>query len=206
MAAQQPNKELLFQTLKDLKTKQAAIDAKWEKAADRQLLAFFVELIPLALNVERCSIFIANPKETSAWLQCGTGMMERSIKVPTAGSMVGEVISTGKVFVEEDLENRTGAHTDLVLKTGFHVRDTLCVPIYGMATKSVTGVIQVLNKKTSKREDIYSQQDIDILNKTAFHIQMSIENLYIRQDFARVSEALGKQIKILQHKIKTLQR
>jgi signal transduction protein with GAF and PtsI domain len=164
-----------------------------------------VEFIPLALHVERCSIFIANPKETNVWLQCGTGLKERSIKVPTAGAMVGEVVSTGKILIEEDLENRSGAHTDLVLKTGFYARDTLCVPIFGMATKSVTGVIQVLNKKTSKREGIYSEQDIEILQKTAFHIQMSIENLYIRQDFARVSDALGKQIKILEHKIKTLQ-
>jgi hypothetical protein len=119
--------------------------------------------------------------------------------------MVSEVVSTGKVFIEEDLENRTGAHTDLVLKTGFRARDALCVSIYGMATKSVTGVIQVLNKKTSKREDMYSDQDIEILRKTAFHIQMSIENLYIRQDFARVSDALGKQMKILEHKINTRQ-
>lgn len=206
MKTHQPNKELLLQTLKELKAKQAAIDAKWEKAADRQLLEFFVELIPLALNVERCSIFIANPKQANVWLQCGTGLKERSIKVPAATSIVGEVVSTGKVLIEEDLENRMGAHSDVALRTGFNARDTLCVPIYGMATKTITGAIQVLNKKTTKREDIYTEQDISILKKTAFHIQMSIENLYIRQDFARVSEALGNQIKILEHKIKTLRQ
>jgi signal transduction protein with GAF and PtsI domain len=205
MKTQQPNKKLLLQTLKDLKAKQSAIDAKWKKAADRQLLEFFVELIPLALNVERCSIFIVNSKQSNIWLQCGTGLKERSIKVPAAGSIVGEVVSTGKVLIEEDLENRMGAHSDVALKTGFHARDTLCVPIYGMATKTITGAIQVLNKKTIKREDIYTEHDISILKKTAFHIQMSIENLYIRQDFARVSEALGKQIKVLEHKILTLQ-
>lgn len=201
---EQPNKQLLLQTLKELKAKQAAIDAKWEKAADRQLLEFFVELIPLAINVERCSIFIANPKQANVWLQCGTGLKERSIKVPASGSIVGEVISTGKLLIEEDLENRMGAHSNVALKTGFHARDTLCVPIYGMATKTITGAIQVLNKRTTKREDIYTEQDIGILRKTAFHLQMSIENLYIRQDFARVSEALGNQIKVLEHKIKTL--
>jgi hypothetical protein len=63
--AQQINKHILFQPLKELKAKHAAIDAKRKQAADRQLLAFFVMLIPLALKVERCSIFIANPKEIS---------------------------------------------------------------------------------------------------------------------------------------------
>lgn len=194
------NKQELLIRLKDLKDKQARVDAKWKQTGNRELLSFFVELIPMALSVERCSIFIADPKSNNLWLQCGTGLTERSIKVPVDNSIVGEVISSGKVLVDEDLENRFGAHNTVSARTGFHPRDTLCVPIMGVATKKVCGVIQVLNKKTVSRSDVYTQEDIGVLQKLAFHLQMNIENIYLRQELGTVSQALAEKIRILERK------
>jgi len=192
----------VHQKLNELRKKQKIIDAKWKLAGDRQMLSCFAELVPMALNVERCSIFISDPKSENVWLQCGTGVKDRSIKVTTEASIVGETISTGKPVMVEDLEDRMGAHFEVSVKTGFTPRNTLCVPIFGMASKKVAGAIQVLNKTNRQiGKDLYSQDDIDILEKLAYNIQMTIENLYLRQEFSKVSKAMSQQIKMLEEKL-----
>lgn len=195
----------LPQKLNELRKKQKIIDAKWKLAGDRQMLSCFTELVPMALNVERYSIFISDPKSENVWLQCGTGVKERSIKVTTEASIVGETISTGKPVIVEDLEDRMGAHFEVSVKTGFRPRNTLCVPIFGMASKKVAGAIQVLNKTNRQiGTDLYSKDDIDMLEKLAYNIQMTIENLYLRQEFSKVSKAMSQQIKLLEEKLGVL--
>jgi signal transduction protein with GAF and PtsI domain len=191
--------------LKELRKKQKIIDAKWEQAGDRKMLSCFVELVPMALNVERCSIFIADPKSANVWLQCGTGVKERSIKVAREASIVGETIATGKSVIVEDLEDRTGAHFEVAVKTGFTPKNTLCVPIFGMASRKVAGVIQVLNKTNYKfGQPIYSENDIQLLEKLAYNIQMTIENIYLRQEFSKISRAMSQQIKLLEDKLRLM--
>ena len=188
--------------LEQLRQKQKIIDAKWKLAGDRQMLSCFVDLVPMALNVERCSIFISDPKSENVWLQCGTGLKERAIKVTTEASIVGETISTGKPVIVEDLEDRMGAHFEVSVQTGFTPRNTLCVPIYGMSSKKVAGAIQVLNKTNRMiGKELYSKDDIEMLEKLAYNIQMTIENLYLRQEFSKVSKAMSKQIKILEERL-----
>ena len=195
----------LHQKLNELRKKQKIIDAKWKLAGDRKMLSCFAELVPMALNVERCSIFISDPKSDNVWLQCGTGVQERSIKVTTEASIVGETISTGKPVIVEDLEDRMGAHFEVSVKTGFTPRNTLCVPIFGMSSKKVAGAIQVLNKKNRQiGKDLYSQDDVNMLEKLAYNIQMTIENLYLRQEFSKVSKAMSQQIKMMEGKLSVL--
>ena len=192
----------VHQKLEELRKKQKIIDAKWKLAGDRQMLSCFVDLVPMALNVERCSIFISDPKSENVWLQCGTGLKERAIKVTTEASVVGETISTGKPVIVEDLEDRMGAHFEVSVQTGFRPRNTLCVPIFGMSSKKVAGAIQVLNKtRKLSGGELYSDDDIKMLEKLAYNIQMTIENLYLRQEFSKVSKAMSQQIKILEEKL-----
>ena len=80
--------------LEELRNKQQLLTNAWEKVNKNQLLELFVELLPPALNVERCGIFILDPKEDNVWLRCGTGVEQKQIQVPRWGSMVGTVIST----------------------------------------------------------------------------------------------------------------
>lgn len=194
----------LQKKLADIRAKQKAVDAKWKQTGNREMLEFFVELIPMALSVARCSIFILDPKAANIWLQCGTGLEERSISVGTENSIVGEVISTGRMVVAEDLEERMGAHYEVAMKTGFQPRNTLCVPIVGTSTKKVAGAIQVLNKQTHVTDNVYTETDIDILKKLARHIQNHIENIFLRQELSKVSHAMSNQIKALENKLKAM--
>ncbi|MGD8558773.1 MAG: GAF domain-containing protein [Gammaproteobacteria bacterium] len=205
-AAQQPplDKSDLQKKLNEIRAKQKAVDAKWQKTGNRGMLEFFVEVIPMALNVDRCSIFVLDPKSANIWLHCGTGVEERSISVGKENSIVGDVVSTGRMVIADDLEERMGAHYEVAMQTGFQPRNTLCVPIIGTSTKKVTGAIQVLNKRTHVVENIYSEKDIEILNKLARLIQNHIENVFLRQELSKISQAMSNQIKVLEGKLKTM--
>jgi len=189
--------------LNELKKKQQVVDAKWKSAGDRNMLSCFADLVPMALKVERCSIFVLDPKTSDVWLQCGTALTENAIKVSVDGSIVGEVISTGRSVVVEDMEDRVGAHYDVSMQTGFHPRNTLCVPILSSASKKVaTGAIQVLNKAyPGLGQELYTRKDIELLQKLALNIQMTIENIYLRQEFSKISKAMSEQIRLLESKL-----
>lgn len=192
----------LYQKLEILRDKQKKVDAKWKQAGDRNLLACFVELVPKALNVARCSIFILDPKSSNVWLQCGTELKENAIRVSVENSIVGETISAGRPMVADDLRDRMGAHYEVALRTGFEPRDTLCVPIINNSTKKVIGAIQVLNKiNPPLGQDPYNAQDIELLQKMAYNIQYTIENIYLRQEFSKISKAMMQQIQTLESKL-----
>lgn len=195
----------LRQKLEILREKQKQVDAKWKQAGDRNLLACFVDLVPMALNVARCSIFILDPKSSNVWLQCGTGLKENAIRVSVDGSIVGETISSGRPMIADDLQDRMGAHYEVSLKTGFEPRDTLCVPIINMTSKKVIGAIQVLNKISPPRgQDPYTAKDIELLQKLAYNIQLTIDNIYLRQEFSKISKAMMQQIQLLEGKLSML--
>ena len=195
----------LRQKLEILREKQKQVDAKWKQAGDRNLLACFVDLVPMALNVARCSIFILDPKSSNVWLQCGTGLKENAIRVSVDGSIVGETISSGRPMIADDLQERMGAHYEVSLKTGFEPRDTLCVPIINMTSKKVIGAIQVLNKISPPRgQDPYTAKDIELLQKLAYNIQITIDNIYLRQEFSKISKAMMQQIQLLESKLSML--
>lgn len=192
-------KQVLEKKLAELKKKQQLIDGAWDKVSNQKLVEFFVELVPKVLNVERCSIFVLDPVADNLWLHCGTGVKQRQITVPKWNSIVGQVVSSGEMTEEYDLENTVGAHDTIDVKTGFVSRDTLCVPIKSVTKDKVTGAIQVLNKMDAGK---YTDEDISILTKVAFHIQMHVENVFIRQQMVRISEDMGKKIKMLEEKLR----
>lgn len=184
--------------LLDLRNKQKKIDAVWSKAGNRKLIEFFVEILPLALSCERCSIFILDPVADNVWLHSGTGLKEREIRVPKWSSVVGKVISEGKSLIEEDMENTVGAHDTVDVKTGFISRNSLCVPVKGVTVEKITGAIQVLNKTGGRS---YSDQDKLILKKAAMHLQMNIENIFLRQELIKISMHMDKQIRALEQSL-----
>jgi len=185
--------------LEELKKKQTVIEQTWEKAGNRALLQFFVEIIPKVLNCERLSIFIHDPVDANIWVQSGTGVKERQIEVPQKGSVVGRTIETGEPVFEKDMQRQMGPHDNVALKTGYVTYNTLCVPVHAVTSDKITGAIQAVNKKASSE---FNQDDLDVLKKMAFNIQMHIENMYLRQEMAKISTQMSRQIFLLEKKLR----
>jgi GAF domain-containing protein len=191
------DRALLEQKLEQLRKKQQLMEKAWREAGNRQLLQFFVDIMPKALSAERCSIFILDPVDEKAWLQCGTGLSEKQLQVPTKNSIVGRVMSSGEYVIEEDLEDQVGAHDIVAVKTGFVTRNALCVPVNGVTTKKVVGAIQMLNKSHGN----FTDDDRDILERLAFQLEMNIENIFLRQELAKISLEMGQKIKKLEARL-----
>ena len=191
------DKALLEKKLEQLRRKQQLMEKAWREAGNRKLLQFFVDIMPRTLGAERCSIFILDPVDEKAWLQCGTGLTEKQLQVPTQNSIVGHVLETGKYVQEDDLEDQVGARDVVAAKTGFITRNALCVPVNGVTSKKVVGAIQVLNRL---RGD-FNDEDREILERLAFHLEMNIENIYLRQELAKISVEMDQKIKKLEAKL-----
>jgi hypothetical protein len=61
----------------------------------------------------------------------------------------------------------------------------------------------VLNKRGGRP---YTEEDHQILNRLALHIQLNIENIYLRQEMGKVSALMSKQIQLLEQKLRGLGR
>ncbi len=188
----------LVEKLEDLRSKQKLIDSAWKKTGNKEFLQFLVEILPKTLNAERCSIFILDPIDENVWVQCGTGLTERQVSVPRSNSLVGKAISTGHFQLETDMDKQLGAHDTVAIKTGFVTRNVLCVPVHGVTKDRVTGAIQVLNKIGSHG---FTDEDRRILEKLAFHLQMNIENIFIKQELVKISNEMKEQILTLENKL-----
>ncbi len=191
----------LEQRLTELKAKQAMIDKAWKKTGNRELLQFFVEITPKTINAERVSIFIHDPVDSHIWVHCGTNVEERQINVPESGSVVGRTIAGGKPIFENNMQQQMGAHDNVAIKTGYVTYNTLCVPVRGVTTDKITGAIQAVNKIGMNE---FTEGDLVILEKLAFHIQMHIENIYLRQEMAKISSQMSEAITQLERKLKKL--
>ena len=189
-------KTIIEDKLKRLRAKQKVLDNAWEKVGDKDLQQLFVDIIPKLLKAERCSIFVLDPKTENVWLHCGTGLGERDVKVPKNQSIVGEVISTGKPQIRTNIANMAGTHEQIDLQTGFTTYNTLCVPIFNTAQNKVVGALQVLNKRGNMT---FNEKDTKLLQRFAFHTQMSIENIYLRQEIIKVSESMQRKIRKLEN-------
>ena len=192
------SKSKLLEKVEELRSKQKLIDSAWKKTGNKEFLQFLVEILPKTLNAERCSIFILDPVDENIWVQCGTGLTERQVSVPRTNSLVGKTISTGHYQLETDMDKQLGAHDTVAIKTGFVTRNALCVPVHGVTKNRITGAIQVLNKIGTHT---FTDEDRVILEKLAFHLQMNIENIFIKQELAKISEEMKEQILNLETKL-----
>ncbi|MBD3648793.1 MAG: hypothetical protein HUJ31_15385, partial [Pseudomonadales bacterium] len=64
--------------IRDFKEREVLLDADLEQE-QHPLLQFYVKIMPIVLDAERCSIFIHEPHSETTWLKVGTGLEERDI-------------------------------------------------------------------------------------------------------------------------------
>jgi len=190
-------KNLLENKLQALRIKQEKVNRVWRKTGNKELLQFFVDMMPKLLQAERCSIFILDPENENIWLQCGTGLAEKQVTVPQRDSLVGQVISTGEYRQETDMDMLVGSHGVVDMQTGFVTRSALCVPVHGISQDRVTGAVQVLNKLGGKAFD---DEDRAILERLARLLQLNIENIFLRQELAIISTEMNDKIALLEER------
>lgn len=173
--------------LEKLKAKRTSSPGTNRAAEALKLLPFYVRLMTKLAYCERCSVFINDPAQDRVWLKTGTGVDEQQIEVPREGSVVGDVIASGKSVIVNNLDSRDGAHKDVDEKTGFTTRNILCVPIKSASRDEVSGAFQLLNK--SNGED-FTEDELSFAEEIAEHLQKEVDFIYLDQETFGFTERL----------------
>ena len=174
----------------ELKLRLERVAQSWTIEDYTSLARFYVKILPKVTGSERCTIYIIEMGSEKICSIYGTGLEDRKIEPPRDGSIVGEVISTGKGVIVNDMETREGFHTSIDMETGYSTRNMICVPIKSATTHGVTGAIQVLNKRL---HGSFTKDDLAQLEEVATYLSLSIENIIISQEILRISEQMNRE-------------
>jgi len=175
----------LKQEIHHLESSQQLLDESSE--GKKNILDFYVKIMPKVVRAERCSIFIHDPFTNKIWLKAGSDLEERDIEVDKENSIAGKVIKSGKTFFQSGLDKQDGTHKQTDDSTGFVTKSIICVPITSLDGKEITGVIQLLNKTYS---DAFDEKDEKILKELAHYLELGVENLFFSQTATNLSNKL----------------
>ncbi len=174
----------------ELKLRLERVAQSWTVEDYRALTKFYVKILPKITGAERCTIYIIEMSTEKICSIFGTDLEERQIEPPRDGSIVGQVISSGKGIIVNDLEARDGYHALSDTETGFSTRNMICAPIKSASTHGVTGAIQVLNKRL---QGSFTKDDLAQLQEVASYLALSIENIIINQEILRISDQMNRE-------------
>ncbi|MBE9521191.1 MAG: sigma 54-interacting transcriptional regulator, partial [Proteobacteria bacterium] len=180
--------------LAELKIRLERVAQSWTLDNYRSLAQFYVNILPKVLGAERCTLYIIEMATEKICSIFGTGLEERQIEPPRKGSIVGEVISTGKGIIVNELDKKDGFHTNVDVDTGFVTRNMICAPIKSSTTHGVTGAIQILNKRL---HGSFRKEDQALLEEVALFLSMSIENIIVNQEILRISNQMNQEFERL---------
>ena len=179
----------MFGTLKlhlnRLSAKHKAMAVIGDAEQAERALKFFTRISTAITKAERSSIFITDPDNQKIWLKAGTGVPERGIEVSAEGSIVGQVIESGKTVMLSGLEEQEGAHKTVDAKTGFVTQNVVCVPITDPDLQETVGAIQALNKKHGQE---FTAEDAAFLSELAEQVQARVSRIYLGQEIYGLSE------------------
>ncbi|MBF0186946.1 MAG: GAF domain-containing protein [Magnetococcales bacterium] len=174
-----------------IRLKQRMIERAWNVDGNKEMLQFFVDILPRTMQAERCSIFVHDATSKQTWLQCGTDSSERRVELPSKGCLVGEVLNDGNVRIDNDIANRTNAMQMVAPGSDVVMQNVLCVPIRSLSGKHVSGAIQIVNKLDGQPFD---EEDRLLLEKIARHMQTAIENIYLSHDAVKITRTMQEKI------------
>lgn len=135
------------------------------------LLEKIIDTVTKALNAERATLFINDPKTNELFTEAGIGLEKKQIRFPNHLGIAGSTFTSGQNI------HIPHAYTDLRFnpavdkQTGFFTRSILSAPVKNKNGKTI-GVTQVLNKKRGE----FSAEDESQLLAINSQISMSIEN------------------------------
>jgi hypothetical protein len=182
------HKQDIYHIQDQLRLKQRIMNRSWSARGNRDLIDLFAHLLPEVVNAKRCNIFLRNPGATEAWLMSGANVSGQKVEECRMWPEVNHVISSGEYMVHENMDN-----DDLYKKMAFEdptfvLKNSLLVPIKSVMGASSTGAIQLINKKGRKH---FTEEDRLLLEKVAHHLELAVENVYLRREMMDFSEIMS---------------
>ena len=167
-----------------------------EKNID-ELIKTIAEETKVALNADRCTIFLYDKEKNELCSKVATGLDDvRELRIPADKGLAGHVLLTGETINIKDAYKDKRFNPDVDKKTGYRTKTILCMPIKNF-NQEIIGVFQVLNKF----DETFTIDDEDLLVAIASSAGISLENARL---FERQRKMLEEQRIIFDSFIETL--
>ncbi|GAK53933.1 sigma54 specific transcriptional regulator, Fis family [Candidatus Moduliflexus flocculans] len=182
--------DLVRQRLQSLKHRLEQVRYAWTVDDYWALLELYVDILPVIVPAERCTIFIIEISTEAICSVLGTGLQKIRIEPPKHESIVGQVMSSGQSIIVNDVDSSSGYHAEIAEQTGFITRNLVCVPINSLTGHGVTGAIEVLNR----RDGDFQPEDLTQVMRIARHLSILVESIILNREIIRISSQFNRDI------------
>ncbi len=176
--------------IQDLRQRLDLVNRRWNAGHYRNLMDFFVQILPRIMDCERCSIFRVDPGGGAIESFVGTGLDRDVVLRPPADAIVSQVIQTGVPITDNDIHRRQGYHREAAKITGFVTRNIQTVPLRSPTDGSIVGALQILNR----HQGGFDEDDRIALEDIADFLSMTLENVMLNDKLLAVAEGLQNEI------------
>ena len=135
------------------------------------LLTIIAKEINLALNADRCTVFLLDTEKNELWSKVALGMDLKEIRFDAKLGLAGYVVQTGETINIQDVYKDKRFNKEIDTQTGYKTKSILCMPIRNMSHE-IIGAFQVLNKKGG----VFTQKDEDLLIAIGSSAGIALEN------------------------------
>lgn len=153
------------------------------------LIPLLADLAKDILQVDRCSLFLYDEDKKTLYTLVAHGGVR--IEVEADKGIVGEAFKSGTPIVVEDAYSYPKFNPEVDLRTGYHTKSVLAVPLIDSKGK-VLGVFQAINKLDGS----FTEEDLELLNLISTYASGSIEAKLL---YKKIREAYQETVMRLSH-------
>lgn len=135
------------------------------------LLTIIAQEIKLALDADRCTVFLLDEEKQELWSKVALGINTKEIRFDSSLGLAGHVATTGETVNIKEAYKDSRFNKEIDNETGYVTKSILCMPIRNMSHQ-IVGVFQVLNKK----EGYFTEKDEDLLIAIGSSAGIALEN------------------------------
>jgi len=150
-------------------------------AAERELdklLSLIKNETELALDADRCTVFLYDRENNELWSKVASGMdTSEEIRFPAHLGLAGYVVKTGEILNIKDAYEDPRFNKEIDKKTGYITQNILCLPMRNRKME-IIGVFQVLNKRGTH----FDKVDEDLLTAISTNAGVAIENATLAKE------------------------
>ena len=124
-----------------------------------------IELCAQATDADRCTVYFIDRERKELWSRAAA-RTANEIRLPLGTGIAGQAALTGETINVPDAYADPRFDRNVDLRSGYRTLNMLVVPVWEESSRSVIGVIQVLNKRSGP----FERRDQMLLERIALTI------------------------------------
>ncbi|MEE9164955.1 MAG: GAF domain-containing protein, partial [Nitrospinota bacterium] len=149
------------------------------KGLDTMLKAI-VDIATVETGAERGSLFLNDAQTGELYSRIAHGNLQREIRILNNAGIAGDVFTSGKFAIVNDVKSDSRFDRSVDGETGFVTRSILCTPIKTIKGE-VIGVMEILNKKKGE----FNFKDLSFLDAMMTQAALTLHNAQVIENMQK---------------------